>query len=546
MTRPWAILVVDDEPDVHVVTELALKHRRWRGRGFALVSAHSAEAARRLLADPNSPKLDVAIVDVVMETQSAGLDLCRYVRATMPPTLRVILRTGQPGAAPEEEVLNTYDIDYYLAKGDATAERLFAVVRACLRSAEDLETLRAAHASLAAGHAEAMRLGEFKERMLREFGDAKDGYIAHVAHHATLISKGKGLPRALSQSARALRDTAARMQEALRYEVRPEPTASLAEKRIVVMVSDPKLRRLALGTLAGTGAKAESAATAEACTASLNAGNFDLLYVDWENVDVLKACSPHNPHLLAVMLTTPPVFEDKGERMLTLPIASLLVTHALNATADTDAMLAEEMRVTASKLLSRDIFGLDKYLGWGTVIHQERVTRTDRRSEAIARITAHAEHCQVRQTMREKLHILADELLMNAMWDAPVDAQGRAKYARKPRSEPIELTGEEAPTVSYGSDGNLFGISVTDPFGRLERETAFRYLLKCFAKGENQIDSKAGGAGLGLYMAYLAVSAFIINVSPGRRTEVIGLLNIRSSPRDTNDRPRSFHYFRAV
>lgn len=136
----WNLLVVDDEPDVHEITNLALKHRQWRKRGFSVRSAMSAQEAIDLLKkDPS--QFHVALVDVVMETDSAGLDLCKYIRLNCPPALRIVLRTGQPGVAPEEYVLNEYDIDYYLAKSEATPERLYSVARACLRSCQDISTL---------------------------------------------------------------------------------------------------------------------------------------------------------------------------------------------------------------------------------------------------------------------------------------------------------------------------------------------------------------------------------------------------------------------
>lgn len=137
----WKILVVDDEIDIHDVTRLALRRRQWRSRSFVMESAMSAEEARGILRQRPPGYFQVALVDVVMESNSAGLDLCRYIRSTCPSSLRLILRTGQPGIAPEEQVLNSLDVDYYLAKSEATAQKLFTLVRACLRSSQDIATL---------------------------------------------------------------------------------------------------------------------------------------------------------------------------------------------------------------------------------------------------------------------------------------------------------------------------------------------------------------------------------------------------------------------
>lgn len=142
VTQDWNILIVDDEKDVHEVTSLALRRRTWRKRKFNLTSAYSAKEAIELLSRSDK-SFQVALVDVVMETQTAGLDLCRHIRQALPSSMRIVLRTGQAGVAPEETVINEYDIDYYLAKPEVTPDKLFSVIRSCLRSSQDIDTLLA-------------------------------------------------------------------------------------------------------------------------------------------------------------------------------------------------------------------------------------------------------------------------------------------------------------------------------------------------------------------------------------------------------------------
>ncbi|WP_437899476.1 response regulator [Sorangium sp. So ce124] len=143
MSTGWNILVVDDEEDVHTVTRIALRRRLWRQRPFHVTSARSAAQALETLRSPGCPSFNVALIDVVMETPTAGLELCRHIRASCPSSLRIVLRTGQPGSGFEGSVLDEYDIDYYLSKPEVTAEKLFAVIRACLRSSQDISTLMA-------------------------------------------------------------------------------------------------------------------------------------------------------------------------------------------------------------------------------------------------------------------------------------------------------------------------------------------------------------------------------------------------------------------
>lgn len=138
----WRILVVDDDPEVHAVTRLALKNLQFAGRGVEILSASSAAQARVVLETED----DIAIVllDVVMETDDAGLRLVQCIRKELKnSTVRIILRTGQPGQAPEAEVVTTYDINDYKAKTELTVQKLFTTTVTALRAYDYLCALDA-------------------------------------------------------------------------------------------------------------------------------------------------------------------------------------------------------------------------------------------------------------------------------------------------------------------------------------------------------------------------------------------------------------------
>jgi signal transduction histidine kinase len=139
---PWKVLIVDDEPDVHQVTELALGRMSFEGRGLEFLHAYrGAEALEIIRGDPD---VAVMLLDVVMETEHDGLDVCRVVRNDFHnELLRIVLRTGQPGAAPEREVIESYDIDDYREKTDLSSEKLFTCVRLALKGYQDLAKLQA-------------------------------------------------------------------------------------------------------------------------------------------------------------------------------------------------------------------------------------------------------------------------------------------------------------------------------------------------------------------------------------------------------------------
>ena len=141
-SHPYGILIVDDEEEVHAVTKLALSDVSYAGGRLRFYSAYSSEQARQILREVE----DIAIVllDVVMENEHAGLDLVRYIREDRAdPFLRIILRTGQPGQAPERRVVQDYDINDYKEKTELTSQKLFTCVFTALGNYRALTSLDA-------------------------------------------------------------------------------------------------------------------------------------------------------------------------------------------------------------------------------------------------------------------------------------------------------------------------------------------------------------------------------------------------------------------
>ncbi|MBC7906686.1 MAG: DUF3369 domain-containing protein [Rhodospirillaceae bacterium] len=137
---PWTILIVDDDPEVHSITKLALRNFNFAGRPARFLDAHSAAEGKRMIME----ETDIALVllDVVMETDDAGLRLVEYVRKELRNRrIRIVLRTGQPGQAPEKDVIAAYDINDYKSKTELTQDRLYTTVVAALRAYEDIMAL---------------------------------------------------------------------------------------------------------------------------------------------------------------------------------------------------------------------------------------------------------------------------------------------------------------------------------------------------------------------------------------------------------------------
>ena len=141
-TPPWTVLIVDDEPEVHAVTKLALGNFRFADRPLRFLHAHNTMQAEALLRE--HADIAVMLLDVVMETDRAGLDLVRTVRERLGNQfVRIVLRTGQPGQAPEQQIISSYDINDYKEKTELTAQKLATTMFTALRSYRDMRTIEA-------------------------------------------------------------------------------------------------------------------------------------------------------------------------------------------------------------------------------------------------------------------------------------------------------------------------------------------------------------------------------------------------------------------
>lgn len=137
---PWKILIVDDEEDVHEITKITLRGFEFDNRPVELISAYCETDVKRVL----KKETDVALVllDVVMERENSGLMLVEYIRSELNnSSVRIVLRTGQPGKAPEQDVITRYDINDYKTKPDLTVQKLFTMVTTCLRSYKNIKTI---------------------------------------------------------------------------------------------------------------------------------------------------------------------------------------------------------------------------------------------------------------------------------------------------------------------------------------------------------------------------------------------------------------------
>ncbi|KJU83613.1 response regulator receiver sensor signal transduction histidine kinase [Candidatus Magnetobacterium bavaricum] len=144
---PWKVIIVDDDPEVHRTTRATLVDFVFQDRRLYFVSAFSAREGTEVI--ENNPDVAIIVLDVVMESEQAGLHLVKHIRQELGNRyVRILIRTGQPGIAPEKSVIVDYDINGFLDKSDLTIQRFYTAIITCLRSYCDIIQLEETNAAL--------------------------------------------------------------------------------------------------------------------------------------------------------------------------------------------------------------------------------------------------------------------------------------------------------------------------------------------------------------------------------------------------------------
>src|SRR5262249_33331070 len=206
------------------------------------------------------------------------------------------------------------------------------------------------------------------------------------------------------------------------------------------------------------------------------------------------------PYDLLMLNFDPPVRADPGWAEIFDELERRRARVALHATAASEdylPMLAErrfvrnliakngeplepeELITTAEKLLRGDLFGLEKYLAWGVTPLRLEIRGSRDKPSCVRAAGGVARQLGCGERGVGLVETIADELITNAIWNAPRDEAGRPKYAELPRRQPLELEPHEASTLEVAGDGNYIGLAMRDPFGSLTQETLVGYLNRC-------------------------------------------------------------------
>jgi len=285
----------------------------------------------------------------------------------------------------------------------------------------------------------------------------------------------------------------------------------LSKRRVLAISSDLDQLRRIVSTLERAGAEVDAARSVESIAGEVIPHRYVFYSATDGDVAALNALVPK--------------LRDRAHVTIVTPKATLTdLTQYLHDDRVNHVVVGEELDhgvfVTAQKLLTGDIFGIEKYLPHGTTVHYARLRDFDGRGRAIDTVLEFAEQAKMRRQVRSAIGQVCEELLMNALYDAPVDADGKQVFADVDPHDRRDMTTPRPVSIRYAATDTQFAVAVRDRFGRLAKNTILSYIEKCI-HSPNQIDRKTYGAGLGLYLVANAAASYVVNVAHGIATEVV-------------------------
>lgn len=309
-------------------------------------------------------------------------------------------------------------------------------------------------------------------------------------------------------------------------------------KRVLVVDTNKKQQVVARMALGGTGVILDFATEYKEACDKIEKDNYDLVIFDTANVELGNVVKNHNPHTDIVLMTSDniPDYLPLVRRLSTVPY--------IVSRAEGDRFFTNKnILTTVTKLLSQNLFGLEKYINWGVDIQTRQITGSRARPQLISEVEGYLEKLGIRRANRDRIRVVVEEMLMNAIYDAPTDSEQKALYNHLPRTQELALKPEEQGQLRFATDGMLIAVSVQDPFGSLKGSTILNYLEHNYAgtAGDLNASQNKGGAGRGLHQIVENSDLVVFNVDPGKVTEVIALFNVEIKEK-AHQNP-SFHLF---
>lgn len=311
---------------------------------------------------------------------------------------------------------------------------------------------------------------------------------------------------------------------------------AIKEKRVLLADSSKKQQIFTKMALAGTGVHLQIVSKPEEVFQAIEEELFDIIFLDVEMIEAATKIRDVTPSTEIVLMTSQLLssFIQKVRQLSFIP-------NIVSRDESDRTFTVKNIITTVSKLSNQDIFGLERYLSLGVEVSQHSVCRSSERGSVIANVDSYLSEIGVRKTVRSRCETVLEELLMNAIYDAPTDKDGNSLFNHLPRTQTVELSPEQCGVVRYATDGVLVALSVSDPFGSLKGEVILDYLHSCYNGKAGELNKEKGGAGRGLHQIIENSDLVVFNISPKFKTEVIALFQVdqKANP----DKTPSFHLF---
>ncbi|HSK04250.1 MAG TPA: response regulator [Kofleriaceae bacterium] len=289
---------------------------------------------------------------------------------------------------------------------------------------------------------------------------------------------------------------------------------------ILIVHPDRKTQRTVQRILGTTGYRVDVADDLEQGTRLLAHLSPALVVVDGEMaagslVTLFDAAKARGTEACMTLLGTQAAGQVPG--LLGLGAVTNLLVHPM-------PVLGEELTIATHKLIRGDLFGAEKYLLWGTELHEARLARSSQRTEVVGELAARVRARGQSARVASMAMLVADELISNAVHNAPVDAGGVPYRRELPRDRELALDERHRVRLRWGCDARYLAIEVTDWFGTLHEHAILHALAR------SDVRQTGGGAGMGLALTYRSCDQLVFNLAPGVRTEAIALIDVRYPP----------------
>lgn len=315
---------------------------------------------------------------------------------------------------------------------------------------------------------------------------------------------------------------------------------ALKSRHIWLLEPEKQLLNVTKMALGGSRVEIRSFMNPEEFTQALTQTQPDLTVINTEFGSIAPVVHQKHPQVSTVLTT-----RQELSHHIDLLASNPSLCHVIYQDDDERALTQKNLLVTVTKILSNDIFGLEKYLNWGVDVKEYIITSSQNRTQFLEVVESELTKAGILTSHIRNATMITDEILMNAIYDAPVNRKtGLSKYNHLSRRVAVELEPTEYGKLRFAFDGVTIALSVDDPFGALKRETITRYLKSCFDGHFGKINEHEGkgGGGMGLFQIISTADLMITNIKPGERTEIIALINV-SGKTQARKRHGSFHYF---